>query len=70
MLVEKLIADLLFVDVDQVAKVLLVKVTHVGKKVRNGFDNHIGTRLDGLLSVGSEERHHDVVVGWLGNFVI
>lgn len=70
MLVEKLVADFLLVDVDQVAKVLLVKAAHVGKKVRNRFDNHIRTGLHRLLAVGAEERYHDVVVGRLGNLVV
>lgn len=46
MLVQELVANLLLVDVDQIAKVLLVKGAHVGKEVGDGFDDHVRPGLD------------------------
>lgn len=70
MFVQKLVADLLLVDVDQIAKVLLVKGTHVGKEVGDGFDDHVRPGLDRLLAVGAKKWHDDVVVGGLRDLVV
>ena len=68
MLVEELVTNLLFVDVDQIAEIALVEVAHVGQIVRYRFDDHVRAGLD-LLDV-AEEWHNDIVVRWLRYLVV